>query len=82
MLRVWTVPGISFPGPHYDPSAQVNVFRAGRQVDDAMCSYLFDVVRTRQKSSNSVIFHRCRGAWQELMMLMAGLSDRRELRKD
>ena len=44
------------PGPHYDPSAQVNVLCAGKQVDDAMCSYLFDVAKSRQQTSDSVIF--------------------------
>ena len=44
------------PGPYYDPTAQVNVLCAGKQVDDAMCPYLFDVARTRQQNSNSVIF--------------------------
>ena len=44
------------PGPCYDPSAQVNVLCTGRQVDDAMCSYLFDVAKARQQNSNAVIF--------------------------
>ena len=44
------------PGPYYDPTAQVNVLCTGKQVDDAMCPYLFDVARTRQQNSNSVIF--------------------------
>eukprot|EP00439_Symbiodinium_sp_Y106_P029133 s2789_g3.t1 len=44
------------PGPYYDPSAQVNVLCAGKQVDDAMCSYVCDVARTRQQNPNSVIF--------------------------
>ena len=44
------------PGPHYDPSAQVNVLCTGKQVDDAMCSDLFAVAESRQRTSNSVIF--------------------------
>ena len=32
------------PGPYYGPSAQVNVLCTGNQVDDAMCSYLYDVM--------------------------------------
>ena len=47
------------PGPYYDPSAQVNVLCTGKQVDDAMCSYLYDVMTSRQQTSNSVI---CIGA--------------------
>ena len=44
------------PGPHYDPSAQVNVLCTGNQVDDAMCSYLYDVMTSRQQNANAVIF--------------------------
>ena len=44
------------PGPHYDPSVQVNVLCTGKQVDDAMCSYLVAVTESRQRTSNSVIF--------------------------
>eukprot|EP00439_Symbiodinium_sp_Y106_P071469 s920_g12.t2 len=44
------------PGPHYDPIVQVNVLGTGKQVDDATCSYLFDVAKSRQQTSNSVIF--------------------------
>ena len=44
------------PGPHYDPSAQVNVLCTGKQVDDAMCSDLFAVAESRQRTSNSVVF--------------------------
>ena len=44
------------PGPYYDPSAQVNVLCTGKQVDDAMCSYLYDVMTSRQQTANSVIF--------------------------
>ena len=44
------------PGPYYDPSAQVNILCTGKQVDDAMCSYLYDVMKSRQQSANSVIF--------------------------
>ena len=44
------------PGPYYDPSSQVNVLCTGRQVDDAMCSCLFDVAKVRQQNSNAVMF--------------------------
>eukprot|EP00439_Symbiodinium_sp_Y106_P047311 s7424_g6.t1 len=44
------------PGPYYDPSAQVNILCTGKQVDDAMCSYLYDVMTSRQQTSDSVIF--------------------------
>ena len=44
------------PGPYYDPSAQVNILCTGKQVDDAMCSYLYDVMKSRQQSANAVIF--------------------------
>ena len=44
------------PGPHYDPSAQVNVLCTGNQVDDAMCSYLYDVMTSRQQNANAVTF--------------------------
>ena len=44
------------PGPHYDPSAQINVLCTGNQVDDAMCSYLYDVMTSRQQNANAVIF--------------------------
>ena len=65
------------PRPYYDPTTQGNVLRAGKQVDDAMCSYLFDVTRTAEPQLGD--FHRCGGPWEEFM---AGSSDRRELRKD
>ena len=40
----------------YDPNMQVNVLCTSKQVDDAMCSYLAEVAKKRQKSSNSGIF--------------------------
>ena len=67
------------PGPYYDPSVQINVLCTGKQVDDAMCSYLYDVMTSRQQTSDSVIFHWCRGAWGELV---AGSSSCGKLRKD
>ena len=51
------------PGPYYDPSAQVNVLCTGNQVDDAMCSYLYDVMTSRQQNANAGDIRGCRGAW-------------------
>eukprot|EP00439_Symbiodinium_sp_Y106_P075566 s1205_g15.t1 len=44
------------PGPYHDPSAQINVLRVGNQADDAICSYLYDVISSQQQNVNSVIF--------------------------
>ena len=39
------------------PNKQLNILCTGRQVDDAMCDYLPDVFRYRQKDSeNSAVF--------------------------
>ena len=45
------------PGPEYDPNKQLNILCTGRQVDDALCDYLADVLRNRQQDSkNSAVF--------------------------
>ena len=45
------------PDPYYVPNRQMNILCTGRQVDDAMCDYLADVFRSRQKDSeNSAVF--------------------------
>ena len=42
---------------HYDPQKQLNVLCAGRQPDDAMCGYLYDVLQQRlMGSKNSAVF--------------------------
>ena len=45
------------PEPCYVPNRQMNILCTGRQVDDAMCDYLADVFRNKQKDSeNSAVF--------------------------
>ena len=45
------------PGDYYVPQKQMSILCTGRQVDDAMCDYLADVFRNRQKDSeNSAVF--------------------------
>ena len=72
------------PGPYYDPSAQVNVLCTGKQVDDAMCSYLYDVMTSRQQTSNSVIFIAAGvlGGSSWLNRQVAGIFEKVEFRTD
>ena len=45
------------PEQHYVPQTRMNILCTGRQVDDAMCDYLADVFRNKQKESeNAAVF--------------------------